>query len=111
MNDDWTLIKPNLLINFLSLIRKVISATALGKPILTQREFIVEELVQMAMERAVLYNAKLVTVINQSRYEGEKLQGSSILADLPKRNDVSMAIEANEEEMLQEFAEILMNCA
>ena len=45
LNDDWSLCKPRLLININALIRKVISASHNGKPVISQKEFLISELV------------------------------------------------------------------
>ena len=55
-----------------ALIRKVIAASLHGKQVITQREFLVDELVHMAMERALIYNAKLINILNAGKYDDEK---------------------------------------
>lgn len=83
MNDHWELCETNLLRNMNKLIRRVISASFNGKQIITQKEFLVDELTHIAMERAQLYNAKLFNILRASQFEDER-SSKAIFIDLPQ---------------------------
>ena len=113
LNDDWSLCKPRLLININALIRKVISASHNAKPVITQKEFLISELVQIAMERATIYNAKLLNILNVSQKDGKKTYKiGEAFTELPeeKRQHVTMSIEHEEDVMLGSFADTLVAC-
>ena len=88
-------LEPETFINLLTLVRKVIP----DAKIITEKQFLIDEIIEIAKDKVVNFNRKLNAFIKQQQ-----------AAD-PLASQALVEISSMEEKMLASFADTLMTCA